>query len=397
MNEIFRTKAHERTSARFVSPTSRLSSAQQTIAALSPVTVTMAHPRGIDPEELRRMSARVMNLQLLLKGLFEDSIAAMAAHLEMSPDRLRSLMDLQTPFSSEIAEHLEKSMHLPGGWLDNRRSSIDVEHLRSIVFAEEPVMAEQHEEFAIASTASQSQEVAAESTVQHKAEEPEMVKHEEFDMGNVIAAQAAQPAATAALPETPPAHAEPNRQSDAMAMTLRWLNGELDKFYAPDGVPARVSLRNRLGRAQSTVSTWLNGLRKLPDDMNIPMARAVIEMRLPIADELLSRMFAAAPNIFNEGVKSALRDLQNSNQPAMSAPSKAAEPAPSKPNAQASVQPSQSNDAAAASAPKAAPAIDMIAAPLQLESLGEGSSTELKLVVARAAEKVADVLQRLVR
>lgn len=438
MNNIFHTKPRSRVTpgpSRIVAPTSRLSSAQHSIAALAPVPVTVTHHRNIDPQELRLAAARAINLRLLLEHLFDGSVAAMAAHLEMSPDRLRSLIDLQVPFDPEIAEHLEKILRLPGGWLDNRRTSIDAEYLRTIIF-DAPAQDAPAQETAQTTAASTTQAPSgqandlftpSETNAKDESDEPAQAslpsiecEHEqrgEQPQGLMQTAAPhedasgeqlsfAQPQLTIALntnegaemaqitsaqtevrTQPLPARVEPagpSRQNDAMAQTLRWLNTELDKFQAPEGVSARIALRNRLGRAQSTVSTWLNGLRKLPDDMHIPLARALIEMELPITDEALRRLFEAAPHVFSEKVKEFLLEAQaklheSKKQSTTSRADNSAEITETTPNQESDQTP--------------------IAQAHQIVTQIDSSidSKELKLVVARAAEKVADVLQRLIK
>lgn len=474
MKDLLRSREyhHREREKKMITPESRLSSAQRTIGALSPVTVSFAPTRSMDHEEMRRMSARVLNLQMLLKEIFGDSIATLAAHLEMAPERLRALLDLQAPFTAEIAEHLEKSLRLPGGWLDNKRSGIDAEYLRSVIFAtgegEDSVStASSHSPSAPASAqaaaneAQQPTQVApqpheprvflaqdvpkkAEPTTADNACQPAQASHDNHEeqpkeqpmsaAGQTHATQNANGTQTALSVET--ISGEPVRQTDALANTLRWLNNELDRLRAPNGMPARAALRVQLGRAQSTVSTWLNGLRKVPDDMVIPLARAVIDLRLPIAREFLERMFQACPSIFNEPAKRALLMLLDNQPPTTqeaaphlaphAAPATAARtavPVNAAPVASPVAAPSSAqqprNDApteqpqayatpsAAASAATVQPntastptsSAQQLGSALTLEnlSLSDFNSAEVKLVVARATEKLADVLQRLMR
>ena len=410
MNNTFRSKMHDRSGNRFVAPASRFSGAQHTMGAIAPASVAFAYSQVTEPGELRRMNARVLNLQMLLKGLFDDSIAAMAAYLEMSPDRLRALMDMQTPFSSEIAEHLEKILRLPGGWLDNQRASIDVERLRAIVFGKkpadgaapseaevEPVVAQSVEQRVAVCEHPRVVETVKESVLAHESSgsadsSPIESNTEERDheMINVIDTQ--KPQEDVAKPVTPPLYSGAQRKNDAMAQTLRWLNSKLDHYRAPNGAPARAVLRARLGRAQSTVSTWLNGLRNLPDEMAVPLARAVVEMKLPVAAEFLERMFAAAPGIFTDNIQQNLRSMLQEqlaqSATVMATPMVAAASSPANSAAQQTTTQLQ----------KAATTIDLIRELQHLHDVGtDPGSAEFKLVIARAAEKVADVLQRLVR
>lgn len=219
---------------------------------------------------------------------------------------------------------------------------------------------------------------------------------------------------TAAETQTPVAHqdadaaqsmakAQPNRLNSPQAMALRWLNERLNMYNAPNNVPSRTELRNRLGRSQSTVSTWLTGLRALPVDMVEQFAQAVVDLRLPIAEAFLHQLFAASPTAFTEASKQRLLEQARSTPQTPYVPAApSTTPALAQPR-QAEAQLDATAAAPTAPAPSTTPARATSAAPQQralpaLNSAATGAdSPEVRIAVARAAEKIADVLQRLVQ
>lgn len=380
--------------------------------------------RSIDPDELRRSSARTHNLEMLLKDIFSDSVAHMAAHMELTPARLKALLESQSDFGPEIAEHMEKILNLPGGWFDTRRPSIDKQELRNIIFAESSTEDEEATTSATAvsppgSTAAEVQAPDQEAiATQPRTPEPQNIQTPPVSAASATEATNTPPkkdaemSSTAAETQTPVAHqdadaaqsmakAQPNRLNSPQAMALRWLNERLNMYNAPNNVPSRTELRNRLGRSQSTVSTWLTGLRALPVDMVEQFAQAVVDLRLPIAEEFLHQLFAASPTAFTEASKQHLLEQARSTPQTPYVPA-----APSTTPALAQPRQAEAQLDATAAAPTAlstTPARATSAAPQQralpsLSSAATGAdSPEVRIAVARAAEKIADVLQRLVQ
>ena len=402
MNEIFQVK---RSHARSLTPDVRLSSALPPLLQQSaPVAVSLARPRMADVEEARRASVRSANLQAILKAAFDNSVAQMAAFLEMAPDRLRSLLEAQTPFDAEIAEHLEKSLNLPGGWLDNRRGNVDEAHLRETIFA--PSRAETQDDArvdAADSTAVQAKPVqagiegAAETAPKSATQEPASHPLPRSEESPMSAAVQEALSVTQAPAQARKAHAEPQRHTDDLAQTLRWINDSLDKLRwvndrlevvhegaSPgEGISARTELSNRLGRAQSTLSTWLTGLRPIPEVMIPLLADALLQMRAPVAEEANARLRALAPHAFTGA------DAPQAAQPSA---------ANAAPKAKAAPQPATPPSASADSAPSpvsAGATVHTLPTPLLPARPVSQEDAQIKLTVARTAEKVADVLRQL--
>jgi len=414
---------------RVIESNARLSTAQRSIAASNPVSISFAQTK-MDPEELRRSSARVMNLQQIVTHAFEGSVAGFALHAEMAPDRLRPLLDMQVPFSAEIAEHLEKCLNLPGGWLDNKRGSLDVEHLKEMIFAptkSSPALgaggaacADENPQAAAAQEAVATKEVAQETPqaavkVQAAAaQEPVATKEAVMLSAHELVKEVAQETPHAAKPQAPVAQepavikadakmsdgaahlkVEPKRLDYPMIQVLVWLNKELDRFRSPKGGPVRPEIAESMGRAPSTLSTWLTGVRKMPDEMLGPLVQAIHKVSPALAVEMQERVIAVDPAI--------ARYLPN--LPKMDVPVVAASP----------VAPVVAPVAAAMAAPAVAAAAVPVAAaiaepapasaPVSAGSSsldhpvlgvgGQGTPQEFNLAVARAVDRFADILQKL--
>ena len=489
---------------RVIEPHTRTSTAQRSIASASPVSVSFVQVK-MDPEEMRRSSARVMNLQQVVTHAFEGSLAALSLHAEMAPDRLRSLLEMHMPFSAEIAEHLEKCLNLPGGWLDNKRTAIDVDHLRGMVFpstgthtdasddeslapikygtvpverdavqaaldmiaadeaaaaaaAVAPVAAthesksgcgpsvhvglsdEQLAEQAVTPTATTSfatmpATLAVTDAIAPATEIGACSINQGSDMQARAAAHESKPASTepaATSEKTSEQESKPARGHDQVSQTLVWLNGELGRYRGSRGGPVRAELAEIMGRAPSTISTWLTGVRKMPDDLLVPLVLAIHKINLPIASEFQDRMAVAAPVVMRNLPYIPAKRLQQTQ--ACAAP--IASTAPSAPSAPTTAVAAAEAMVTESSAPSAEPAgqvaqpmaqpgrqetqgwaqervqgdqgsqggtvdADKSAKPslrydLDLMSPDEGyNSQEFKVTVARAADRIASVLQRL--
>lgn len=440
---------------RVIEPHARMSTAQRTIASAAPIAVSFSHPK-MDPDELRRVSARVLNMQLLIKHVFDDSLAALALQTEMAPDRLRSLMDMHVPFSSEIAEHLEKCLNLPGGWLDNKRSTIDADHLRAIIFA--PPASHSHEA-SVSPSALEADQVTEDASeklhmtgyFEDSAFGNEPVGPETQSIANPGAKSAAaevdlslpdaSSSANLASPSLPAllhntqspqtestkpqqqnattgnqercdmetrtekaekgkttesSRAEPKRLNDPVTQTLIWLNHELDRYRSSKGGPVRPEIAEIMGRAPSTVSTWMTGVRKMPDEMVIPLVLAVYKIRLPIADEFFAKMKAAAPAIMRQMPEipkvEALAETQATEGTQDLASDRSTKDTQAPANA---TSPESTHQAPSAPSTNELQGLDA-AMEQDLLPLGQqGNNEEFKLTVARAADRVASVLQRL--
>lgn len=398
--------------SRIVTPQQRLSSAQRTLAAMNPVAVSMAHRH--DPESLRRMAARALNLKLLLQHVFDESIASMAAHLEMSPDRLRALIDLQTSFDPEIAEHLEHCLNLPGGWLDTRRAHIDTAHLKSIVFesTREEALAQEETprepqvfraEPALASVSAPAEQQGTTSSCSVAGNAPIVVSL--TSSSNAMSATDTSSALAEQTKRDPYAATKDHRLEGPLAQAMQWFSDRLSEMESKGASAVRLGLHEKLGRAQSTISTWTNNLRRLPDDVQVPMVQAVIEMRLPFAAEFLQRMSEASPHLFTPEVKKKLEeDLQrmpaDTQRWSLKSDKKDDKSAARAPQKGATAREKQfAQDAPKAASPSHAAKEEIVlAAPSLAPVSGPGvASEDFRLVVARAAEKVADVLQYIVR
>jgi hypothetical protein len=192
---------------------------------------------------------------------------------------------------------------------------------------------------------------------------------------------------------------EPKRLDDPITQTLIWLNHELDRFRSSRGGPVRPEIAEIMGRAASTVSTWMTGVRKMPDEMLIPMVLAVYKIRLPIAEEFHARMTAAAPIIMRKMPSIPEKDQATQRESKAAAPAISHAETPSE-------TPSVSGEdfrqtMQARNEQPAAPSNEMqsIAATMERElmplSQQQDTNEEFKLTVARAADRVASVLQRL--
>jgi len=277
-------------------PRERLSSAQDIFSPMNPVKIvhqTAHQSKQEDPEETRRFGVRSLNLQMLLKDVFSSSIASMAAHIEISPDRLRSL--LNDAVSSEMAEHLEQVLNLPGGWLDNKRSAIDAEYLKRVIFGgqdggqneskseqENAIEDKQGASLAASDDASAPQVMDAASETADDAKQaatPDVQTNDAASIGQPIAAQVSQTPPPAMDQEQPTRRK--GKDDASIQSALVWVNDVIDKEPTRIRSYIRQSLRERLGRSQSTISTWLNGLRKPPEDALIHLTREFIIMARP--------------------------------------------------------------------------------------------------------------------
>ncbi|MCX7912931.1 MAG: hypothetical protein N2506_08260, partial [Dehalococcoidales bacterium] len=110
---------------RWIDATKQRSISQAFLTAKPAVAVQYVGHKAFDSEDLQKAAARAVNLQLLLERLFDNDVAQLASRAEIDARRLRSMLDLEIHVSSEMAEHIEQTLRLPAGWLDQRRHSLD--------------------------------------------------------------------------------------------------------------------------------------------------------------------------------------------------------------------------------------------------------------------------------
>jgi len=437
MNKVMQQSYWKDRHPRVIEPHVRVSTAQRTIASAAPIAVSFSQPK-MDPDEIRRVSVRVMNMQMLIEKVFDGSLASLALQSEMAPDRLRALMDMQIPFGSEIAEHLEKCLNLPGGWLDNKRGAIDVDYLKALIFSTAPLQAQspmqesakiaQQEQVDLAHLSgdfehsSFGDDPAAPAMAGHGGQRSSAAEH------SVANALNTEPSATDSRSQqenvinssqerrgmetrtektekgraTDLGHAKPKRLNDPVTQALIWLNHELDRYRGSKGGPVRPEIAEIMGRAASTVSTWMTGVRKMPDDMIIPLVLTIYKIRLPVADEFRDRMQAAAPAIMRRmpetpDLEAAQGEIEYSKDLGASIGDVSASTHTQVPLIGAAPEPENIQSAAdvADVVPRAVQSLDA-AVEQSITPIGrEQNSEEFRLTVARAADRVASVLQRL--
>lgn len=360
--------------ARVLSGSQRLSSAQSFLGSGHSVNVSFRG--GFDFEEASKSAQRAANLLALKKRLFNDSLALLANKAQVLPERLAMMLDLDLMISSEVAEHIEKSMGLPAGWLDGKRAEMSEQEVQALREALEHSGKDEH--------ATESQEEARSiSARKPEADEP---KPEGIDLktdteeGEATMPQEKVETASAAQSLSDESHAAGSASSSLQAQALAWLNEQMkDK---PRG--SRSQLARLMQRNPNDLSAWLNGLRSMPASAMPSLMQALQAFDAQLAQNFELRL----------GQKSAQEPASAGTPPQAQQPAEAASEAPAR------------NEAQAASAP-AAPSV---AAPRVVKQSKVGAGTyvsfradknasadqEMRLLALRAVHTLSEVLNAVV-
>lgn len=246
--------------SRHIDVSARLSSAQPPLPLLGsqPSRVPVMAPFSYKDAE--RNARRIVNLELLKRHIFDDEAAKLADAIEMSPQRLAALFDLEVVFSDELAEHIEKTLGLPGGWLDKRREWSEQERQtvqEAMRQASEQQASEQQTAEAqpprVWRIESQAQPPAALPPSADPIPSPNVVRP--------IGQQAVHPQESPSM-NTQAAEMQVKEAAPLPSSTqaLAWLKNEL--AARPRGTQS--SLAKAMGRNPNDLSAWLNGLRPIP-------------------------------------------------------------------------------------------------------------------------------------
>lgn len=275
-------------------------------------------------KEAERTARRIVNLDLLKRHVFGDEAAKLADAIEMSPQRLSALFDLEVVFSDELAEHIEKTLGLPGGWLDKRREWNE-------------------EELAVVQQAMQQAcEQQGPETAHAPAPEPRVwrmqaVLHTPEESSTTSAApsveQAVHPSTTQATLQTfAQEAADMNKQPSSTtakaprqhaAMACAWLKNELAQRER--GTQSRLA--RAMGRNPNDLSAWLNGLRPMPAAALQDLLRALPSFDAQLAQGFVQRL----QEVHAEDAQPALmREQEGAQQPSSATP----QAAPDAPDAQ---------------------------------------------------------------
>lgn len=265
---------------RYVDRSMRLSSAQNPLVqARSPVAVTFVSPHpGFNLGEATKNARRVTNLQLLKNHIFGGNVAEMAARAELSPQRLNALLELDMVLSSELAEHIEQTLGLPGGWLDRKHErwteELQQEVLQHMQSAAERARAQESVEAEAAAAATEA--AAAESTT---AQPDAAVQPIQAD--KVCESDDCEPRAPVDIVVSQDAQASaPSKERTMRApYDLQWLNEQLNMM--PRG--AKSALAKELGRHVNDLSAWLNGHRPMPSPVRAQLPEALQRFNADLA------------------------------------------------------------------------------------------------------------------
>jgi hypothetical protein len=230
---------------RWIDATKQRSSSQAFLTAKPAVAVQYVGHKAFDSEDLQKAAARAVNLQLLLERLFDNDVAQLASRAEIDARRLRSMLDLEIHVSSEMAEHIEQTLRLPAGWLDQRRHSLD---------AADVAMLQQR----MGSGTDATSEATATTQHSNSGNSDEAVNKE-----NVM----------------PKSH---------LGADLQWIKDRLDSM--PRG--SKTRLADLMHRHPNDLSAWLGSHRAMPES-----ARRALAAALPAFDAKMAADFRAAfPN-----------------------------------------------------------------------------------------------------
>lgn len=236
----------------------------------------------LDYEQASKASIRATNLAYLKQFVFDDSLSRLASAAEVLSPRMARMLDTDLLVDSEVAEHMEKAMGLPAGWLDVKRERWDE--------AQTPVV--------------RAQILAGQNRDEHATYDPSPAQSH-----TTATAQTTIPAVASAAPpktEQPtlqmprPSTAMPNK-TDTPAATnqgpsfftpeLRWLAQELAK--QPRGIQSRLSVL--MNRRPNDLSSWVNGLRPMPQHARAELVRALEQTDPALGAQARSRFLGVSP------------------------------------------------------------------------------------------------------
>jgi hypothetical protein len=238
---------------RWIDATKRRSSSQAFLTAKPAVAVEYVGHKAFDAEDLQKAAARAVNLQLLLEHLFDKDVAQLAARAEIDARRLRSMLDLEIHVSPEMAEHIEQTLRLPAGWLDQRRHALE---------AADIAMLQQR-----MGGATDAPNDAAAAT-----------KHGDSDDGFSVREENAESGAK-------PVSKENTMPKVVLGAELQWIKERLDAM--PRG--SKTRLADLMHRHPNDLSAWLGSHRPMPESAKQALAAA-----LPAFDARLAADFRAA-------------------------------------------------------------------------------------------------------
>jgi hypothetical protein len=238
---------------RWIDATKQRSSSQAFLTAKPAVAVEYVGHKAFDAEDLQKAAARAVNLQLLLEHLFGGDVAQLAARAEIDARRLRGMLDLESHVSSEMAEHIEQTLRLPAGWLDQRRNALEAADIALL------------QQRMGGGADAPNDAVAA-------------TKHGDSD--DAIAARK-ENAGSAAMP----VNKENTMPKVVLGAELQWIKERLDAM--PRG--SKTRLADLMHRHPNDLSAWLGSHRPMPESAKQALAAA-----LPAFDERMAADFRAA-------------------------------------------------------------------------------------------------------
>lgn len=287
---------------RFLNTNQRISSAQNPFSTVGSVPVRQVVNRPFDLAQATKYAHRSVNLTLLKKHLFNDNLANLSLAAEVSNQRMGFFLDCDDTVESEMAEHIEKTIGLPAGWLDERREVLSDEE---VVGLKEQIASVKREE-----------EIEPPAPRVHlirpaPAVSPVVAPVAQPSSTEPVANEAPQESAAQATQES--VHNEPSQPRPSiagyensvtkenkvvqLAPELAWLNEELAK--APRGSRSKVA--KLMGRNPNDLSAWLNGLRVMPRPARAPMLRALVEFDQTLGEEAIRRFGADRDLILSGG------------------------------------------------------------------------------------------------
>ncbi|MCX8016572.1 MAG: hypothetical protein N2690_01525 [Rhodocyclaceae bacterium] len=276
-------------SHRYIAPSQRLSSAVPPFAPVRPVDVSVVQPRGsFDFEEASKSANRSINLGLLKKHCFEDSLALLSRRAEILPERMAAMLDAHILITSETAEHLEQTMGLPAGWLDAKRTDLSEDDIRIVRESMRRKDEEAHEErepvvFRAGAARPEPALPEAQACGSQADDASRLLSHTALTSGAANAEAVLSSAHAGAAFHAKEKPVKPNDPD------LKWLKEQIDAM--PRGTSSELA--RLMGRNRNDISAWLNLLRPMPTKMREPLAKAACQLLPHLKDEIEQRFHLA--------------------------------------------------------------------------------------------------------
>lgn len=385
---------------RFVNPNQRLSSAQNPFNTGGAVRVNLAANPPFDLAQATKYACRSANLSLLKTHLFDNNVPQIALAAEVSAQRMAFFLDCDANVEPEMAEHMEKSIGLPAGWLDTRRQTLTEEEVAAL--KEQIANFKREEEIEPPAPRvhlirpAPAAPVASDTSLAPAAESISAASTETSPQsGN---AQVSQESESISPTQSRPSNAgfENNVHKEIkviqLAPELEWLNAELEK--TPRGT--RSLIARSMGRNPNDLSAWLNGLRVMPSAARTGLLRAVHEYNQELGEEAMRR-FGTTPDAVLSGASGSV---------AAAAPAAVSAPVVAPVQAAAPVAQPVATPAAAPVAAK--PTLQSVSRGTEVKAKNAGTSTylsfrsarnvvEIDAIAMRTAQTLAEVMGSVMR